>query len=129
MNTRHFCLQAAMLFGALAAAAEEAAPAGPDADSDGVVTFEEFQAFRVARALVNDADGDGVLTLEEFRPTLPERLPRMTHGRAFERIDTDGDDLIVPAELEAAPARAFEEADADGDGQLTAEELARFRNQ
>lgn len=128
MKTRLSWLYSAVFFGALGASAEEAVPTGPDADGDGVATFDEFQDFRVARAFSNDADGDGALTLDEFRPSLPSRVPRMMQGRAFGRIDADGDGYVVPEELRAAPARAFEQADADGDGRLDADELARLRD-
>lgn len=127
MNRGIRLLLAALLLGTSTYAAAE--PMGPDGDGDGVVTFEEFQAFRLARAFANDADGDGALTLEEFRPMLPQRVPRMMHGRAFGRIDADADGLIVPEELDAAPARAFEQADADGNGRLSGDELSRLRSQ
>ena len=129
MKTRRMCLLAAVLFSAPMAAAEQARPPVPDADGDGVVTFEEFQDYRVARAFANDKNGDGALTLEEFRPALPARLPRMMHGRAFGRIDADGDGYVVPAELEAAPARAFEKADKNSDGELSPDELQQLRAQ
>ena len=127
MKTRLSYLWTALLFGGLGVSAEGSGPLGPDADGDGVVTLAEFQDFRIARAFANDADGDGGLSLEEFRPMLPARVPRMMHGRAFGRIDSDGDGVLVRDELAATPARAFEAADADGDGQLTREELEQLR--
>jgi Ca2+-binding EF-hand superfamily protein len=115
-------LMAALVVPALPGATEEVGPGIIDADGDGVVTREEFGVFRRARAFANDADGDGVLDLDEFRAVIPERVPRMMHGRVFSRVDANGDDLVSVEELDAMPARAFDQADADGDGRLTAEE-------
>mgnify|MGYP006273139073 FL=1 len=107
------------MLGVLGASAVEPVQAGPDADGDGVVTPEGFQGSRLTGACANDPDGDGALSLEEFRPMLPARVPRMMQGRAFGRIDAEGDGYVVPRELEASPARVFEATDADGDGRLT----------
>lgn len=129
MKTRKLFRRAAVLFSVLAAGAESALPVVPDSDGDGIVTYDEFQSFRLARAFSNDANGDGGLSFEEFRRTLPDRVPRMLHRTVFDRVDTDGDCVIVPAELEATPARAFEEADENGDGQLSEDELQQLRVQ
>ena len=115
-------LVAALALHGASAMAQESGPEAMDTDADGVVTREEFQAFRRARAFANDADGDGALDLEEFRAMLPARVPRMMHGRVFGRVDANGDDVISVEELDAMPARAFDQADADGDGRLTADE-------
>lgn len=129
MKTRPLFLMAAALFSALAARAETALPVVPDSDGDGTVSYDEFQAFRLARAFSNDANGDGALSFEEFQGTLPDRVPRMLHRTVFDRVDRDGDGVIVPEELTAMPARAFEEADENGDGKLSEDELQQLRVQ
>lgn len=49
-------------------------------------------------------------------------------GAMFSRLDTNGDDVIDKAELDAARRAAFDRADTDGDDYVTAEELAALRD-
>ena len=48
-------------------------------------------------------------------------------GRAFERLDTDGSDVIEPREIEAARRATFERADADNDDYVTGPEIDALR--
>lgn len=82
-----------------AAAAREQAFARIDADGDGYITEAERQARRTAqgqrgaRRGPQDADNDGRISRTEF-------LSGGTPG--FDRIDTNNNDVLEPAELEAA---------------------------
>jgi len=75
-----------------------------------------------------DTDADGRVSLVEYQHWM---------GYAFERMDRDGDGVLVPAELPGrrgstvhladhreALAAAFRRQDANGDGVLDARELA-----
>jgi hypothetical protein len=48
-------------------------------------------------------------------------------GRAFERLDTDGNDVIEPREIEAARRATFERADANNDDYVTGPEIDALR--
>ena len=50
-------------------------------------------------------------------------------GRVFERLDTDGNDVIEPREIEAARRATFERADADNDDYVTGPELEALRDE
>ncbi len=118
-------------FGAGAALAQ-----GPfDANGDGVVSLEEFQAARAREAAERfaalDTDGDGVLSQEELRAR-SERGRRGPGPAAMrERLDTDRDGSISLAELQAVrpdvTADQFARFDGDGDGQLSPQELDAAR--
>lgn len=56
------------------------------------------------------------------RETLAEMQARLE--QLFDRLDTDGDDVVTMAELQRAPGgRMLMQADANGDGDLTRDEL------
>ena len=50
-------------------------------------------------------------------------------GRAFERLDTDRDDVIEREEIEAARRAVFDRADADDDDYVTGEEINALREE
>ncbi len=77
---------------------------GIDANRDGYITAEEFQAFRSAR-----------------------RAERMQ--RRMARIDTNQDGRISTLEFEAAHLARLERIDANRDGQITREEMRAARMQ
>jgi len=112
---------------------------GPfDANGDGVVSLEEFQAARARDAAERfaalDADGDGRLAREELRAAF-ERGRRRGPGPAAmrERLDTDHDGSISLAELQAVrpnvTADQFGKFDGDGNGLLSPEELGAARGE
>ncbi len=77
---------------------------GIDANHDGYITAEEFQAFRAAR-----------------------RAERMQ--RRMARIDTNNDGRVSTMEFEAAHLARLERVDANRDGQITREEMRAARMQ
>ncbi len=120
-----------------------------DADGDGVVTEEEWQAFRDARREQNadrsnsfidqwDLDGDGVLSAAEreaAREAIRERA-RENRRIRFNDADTDGDGALSRDEFTAIPAVSrlsevdpekvttiFDRLDADDDELISAEEF------
>ena len=50
-------------------------------------------------------------------------------GRVFERLDTDGSDVLEPREIEAARRATFERADADNDDYVTGAEIEALREE
>ncbi len=102
-----------------------------DADGDGKVTKEEFEAFRAARFAAADTDGDGKLSPEEMEAAREARRMERVRGM-ITRLDTDGDGLLSAEELAAGAPRRGPEAmfgmlDADEDGALTLEEMQAGR--
>lgn len=120
-----------------------------DSNGDGIISFVEFQESDLNELSRLDTDQNGVLTLDEFLNARPMRGPRSgTRGRGanagggaiennerrermrermveritkqFHGIDTDGDEIVTPAEFQEA---TFDRMDRDGDGVLNAEEL------
>ena len=75
-----------------------------DANHDGYVAVEEFQAFRAARRA--------------------ERVQRR-----MARVDTNHDGRVSTSEFEAAHLARLERADANRDGQITREEVQAMRLQ
>jgi hypothetical protein len=98
-----------------------------DADGNGAVTQEEIDAFRAAKVAGADASGDGALSIEEF-DTLYREFTRMRMVRAFQELDTDGDGVISPAEMDRRFGRVVERMDRNGDGALTIEDRGRRRD-
>ena len=110
-----------------------------DADGNGTLTFDEFQAWfqadpsrqlktdasgsikqSEARALFEkyDANSDGVLDYDEFTEYLTSVFDALSHTPAFQAHGAS------PAQMAAATAQqCFEEADADGNGTLTFDEF------
>lgn len=96
-----------------------------DANGDGVVDFSEMQArhpeLTIAEFNKMDANSDGQL--------IPDELAAAHMAKRMERIDTDGDGAISPAEMEAHrpphadPAERFQEFDVNSDGKLNQDEL------
>lgn len=110
-----------------------------DANGDGTVSQEEFDAIADARFAAADANGDGVLSEEELKSsgdrkgrkggkqrevTDEQRAERAT--KMIEAKDTNGDGLLSAEEL-ATPVDVFAKLDADGNGVLSEEEFAKAR--
>ncbi len=102
-----------------------------DANKDGYITLEEFQAAMQAMhhrhhgGLLKhlDKNGDGVISRDEA-----QAAPRF--AKHFDEIDTNKDGVISKDELQAAHAklrdRMFAKIDTDGDGRISQAEAQRF---
>ena len=130
-----------------ATAAAEQRFRNTDADGDGMVSEQEFQAVdarslrgggdpaqgkssaegerRQRRFEAGDSDGDGVLSAEEYA-TLPEANRQRQLQRRFASLDDDQDGMLSPEEF-PNPARRLADLDVNGDGQITRDEARRRR--
>ena len=128
-----------------ATAAAEQRFRNTDADGDGMVSEQEFQAVdtrslrrggdraqgkssperRQRQFEAGDSDGDGVLSAEEYA-TLPEANRQRQLQRRFASLDDDQDGMLSPDEF-PNPARRLAELDVNGDGQITRDEAPRRR--
>lgn len=113
-----------------------------DANSDSVITEDEFLTFRkgtvaavdaIHRFRIADANDDGVLNITEFRNSRGGMLGgRATRYEAFQLADTDHDGQLSAQEYAATlpknrPGRltltAFSRRDRDGNGFLSLREF------
>lgn len=126
-----------------AAAAGPAAPAGGhglpafiggfDANRDGVVTRQEYDAVRAQRYTAADTNRDGVLGEDEYVAEFAARLQQQYAGRAqddkyagsikqahvrFKILDTDHDGKLTLAEENAIAEKTFQRTDTNGDGKI-----------
>lgn len=124
---------AALLGVAGAATAQDQRPRGVfamDANNDGSLTRQEFDAGRAARFAAIDADRNGQATREEMRAQrAAHRAERGEHGRRgghrgmhLERADANNDGNITREEFLAAPTQRFARLDANSDGVISASE-------
>ena len=125
------------------AAAGPAAPAGGhglsafiggfDANRDGVVTRQEYDAVRAQRYTAADTNHDGVLGEDEYVAEFAGRLQQQYAGRAqddkyagsikqahvrFKILDTDHDGKLTLAEENAIAEKTFQRTDSNGDGKI-----------
>lgn len=111
-----------------------------DADGDGVVSLQEFQAAGAERFAALDADGDGRISAAEFAagrrgPTRAatdnadgrqagpraERMQQFREQR-FAKLDADRDGYISRAEFDAPHMARFNALDVNGNGAIDADE-------
>jgi Ca2+-binding EF-hand superfamily protein len=126
----------AALAGAGLAVAQERGPRGPmsyDANSDGVLTRQEFDAGHAARFTEMDTNRDGQVTREERRAQHQARREggegrRGGHHRAaFSRADANNDGNITREEFLARPNQMFDRIDANRNGVIEASERPQPR--
>ncbi len=122
------------------ASADHRDPAAADADGDGFVSLDEFEAAHAARVRERfarmDENADGLLSAEELerqgrdRHSGPRRHHRPDPDRIVEHLDADGSGSLSLAEMDGRrfvpDAAAFAAADADGNGELDGSELANL---
>ncbi len=99
-----------------------------DANRDGVVTLEEFRAYRAGNFDKLDRNGDGAISPADF-PRLaklrPDAYQRLTS--ALEGADSNGDGAISRSEMANSRPVMFTLADADHDGRVTQAEFDAAR--
>jgi Ca2+-binding EF-hand superfamily protein len=122
---------AAIGFAALAGAAglalaQDSGPRGlfqADANSDGVLTRQEFDAGRDAHFTRLDANNDGQLSREEMRAMRGHHHRRMRGGmHSLRGADANNDGNITREEFLARPMQHFDRLDANDDGVISADE-------
>ncbi len=100
-----------------------------DTDHDGRISRAEFAAARMKEFDRLDRNHDGAVSRDDFarllkfRPRAGARLDDWISAR-----DTNHDDKVTRAELQAAPMPVFDRADANHDGFVDQKELSAFRD-
>ncbi|VAW05530.1 hypothetical protein MNBD_ALPHA01-69 [hydrothermal vent metagenome] len=99
-----------------------------DADKDGSVSAEEFQAFRSQKFADADKNNDGNLDAGEYealakvmaeqRKKAMEMAKKKKAKKHFDKMDADGDGKISKAEFDAKGERGFTRMDKNDDGML-----------
>ena len=97
-----------------------------DANKDGKLSADELAAARTGHMAAADADKDGTLTRDEMVAYRQQQAADRA-GKAFDRMDTDGDGRLSLAEMDSpkgpSPQRMIERGDTDGDGVLSKAEV------
>lgn len=89
-----------------------------DADGDGSVTEQEFQAGRVEQFTQQDADGDGIVTADEMAKWL-ETQQGAHVPEAHQRVTGD----VTKDDYDSQTNQMFDDLDANNDGVLTEDEM------
>lgn len=97
-----------------------------DANNDGVVTRQEFDASRTAHFARLDADGNGQLTREEMRQHAGGQRGQRG-GHQLSRADANSDGNITRDEFLARPTQMFDRLDANNDGVISEAERPQRR--
>jgi Ca2+-binding EF-hand superfamily protein len=98
--------------------------ANVDTDEDGAISQEEINVAIDARFTEFDADTDGNLSLEEFQALWAEITRPMT-VRAFQFLDPDGDAAVSRDELDDRFGSAVAQFDRNDDGVLSPDDHRR----
>ena len=96
-----------------------------DANGDDRVTRAEMAAFQDGVLAKHDADGNGAINLEEFQAVwLDHMRPRMVDG--FQRLDDDGDGAITKAEIDMKLDRMMRWMDRNDNGSIEFREMRKM---
>jgi Ca2+-binding EF-hand superfamily protein len=93
-----------------------------DVDDDGRITQTEIDEVRQGRLAEFDADADGSLSLEEYQALWIDVMRERMVDR-FQAHDDDGDGLVTAEEFGAPFEQMVSRLDDDGDGAVTRDEL------
>jgi hypothetical protein len=93
-----------------------------DVNQDGTLTQAEVDQARQAKLAEFDADGDGSLSLEEYQALWLDAMREFMVDQ-FQAHDDDGDGLVTVAEFSERTGGLVGRLDADGDGEVTLVEL------
>ena len=97
-----------------------------DTNKDGKLSAEELAALRTGHMAAADTDKDGTLTRDEMVAFRQQQAGERA-GKAFDRMDADGDGRLSLAEMDSrkgpSPERMIKRADTDGDGVLSKAEV------
>ena len=99
-----------------------AAPRG-DTDGDGKLSLSEFQTVALKRLMRADKDGDGKISLQEWLARPAAAKAKYDPAKQFSRLDTNKDNMLDAAEIEALIKRRFAALDKNADGFLSGDEL------
>lgn len=106
---------------------------GLDANNDGTLTRQEFDAGRAASFARLDADNNGQVTREEMRAQRGERGEHRGRrggghrGMGLDRADANNDGNVTREEFLARPTAMFARLDANSDGVISASERPQRR--
>ena len=106
-----------------------------DANNDGVITSQEFDARHDAMFARADANNDGSLSQEELASVHQHRreghrrggMRGERHGAHMEGADANNDGNITREEFLARPQEMFARLDANNDGVISAQEREQMR--
>ena len=103
-----------------------------DADKDGKVTKAEITAARAAQVTAADANSDGKLSVDEIAAMQMARMAQRANDRATRMVaelDVDGDGMLTVSELivRPMPDRMFDRLDTDGDDAISQAEIDAMR--
>lgn len=89
-----------------------------DADQDGKVSREEFEAGRAKLFALADTDGSGGFALQDF-PAIWQEVTGPHTVRMFQKLDADGNLGLTREEIAGPMAGLVEKMDRNGDGVIT----------
>ena len=98
-----------------------------DADGDGTVSQAEIDQTLDDHLAAHDANTDGILTLEEFTILWQETTQPIT-VRVFQTLDRDGDAMVTRDEVDRLLAYIVDRLDRDGDGAFSMNERWHHRH-